>query len=45
MVNKSILDIKNVRVIEFSSLLVDLANRLDINIVVRGLRGVNDFGV
>lgn len=43
MVNKSILDIKNVRVIEFSSLLVDLANRLDINIVVRGLRGVNDF--
>ncbi len=40
MVNKSILDIKNVRVIEFSSLLVDLADRLDINIVVRGLRGV-----
>ncbi len=45
MVNKSILDIKNVKVIEFSSLLIDLADKLDINIIVRGLRSVKDLSM
>ena len=33
----------NVRVIGFNSLLVDLSERLDANIVIRGIRAVSDF--
>jgi len=33
----------NVKVIGFNSLLVDLSDRLDANIVIRGIRAVSDF--
>ena len=43
MVRKSIKCFSNVRVIGFSSLLVDLSDELNANIVVRGIRAVSDF--
>jgi pantetheine-phosphate adenylyltransferase len=43
MVQKSIRGIQNTRVVKFHSLLVDLSNELDANIIIRGLRAVSDF--
>jgi len=43
MAKKSTRFIKNVKVIGFSSLLVDLSDELEANIVVRGIRAVSDF--
>ena len=43
MVNKSTKCFLNVKVIGFNSLLVDLSDKLDANIVVRGIRAVSDF--
>jgi len=43
MVQKAIRDFPKARAIKFNSLLVDLSNRLDINIIIRGLRAVSDF--
>ena len=36
-------DIKNVEVIGFDTLLVDLATNLKVNTIIRGLRAVSDF--
>jgi len=36
-------DFPKIRVISFSSLLVDLSDELDSNIIIRGLRAVSDF--
>jgi pantetheine-phosphate adenylyltransferase len=35
--------LKNVKVISFKSLLVDLSDELNANIIIRGLRAVSDF--
>ncbi len=35
--------LKNVKVIGFDTLLVDLATKLEINTIIRGLRAVSDF--
>jgi pantetheine-phosphate adenylyltransferase len=36
-------DLKNVKVLGFDTLLVDLASKLEINTIIRGLRAVSDF--
>ena len=43
MVKKSSKCFSNVKVIGFNSLLVDLSDELDSNIVIRGIRAVSDF--
>jgi len=43
MTEKTTSSIANVRVIGFKSLLVDLSDELDANIVIRGIRAVSDF--
>jgi pantetheine-phosphate adenylyltransferase len=43
MAKKSTRFIQNVKVIGFNSLLVDLSDELEANIVVRGIRAVSDF--
>ena len=43
MAKKATQGISNVKVISFHSLLVDLSNELDANIIVRGIRAVSDF--
>jgi len=43
MVKKATKSISNVKVISFHSLLVDLSDELDANIIVRGIRAVSDF--
>ncbi len=40
---ESVKHIKNVKVIGFDTLLVDLATELKINTIIRGLRAVSDF--
>jgi len=43
MVKKATKCFSNVKVIGFHSLLVDLSDELDANIVIRGIRAVSDF--
>ena len=43
MVKKSTKCFLNVKVIGFDSLLVDLSNKLEANIIIRGIRAVSDF--
>ena len=43
MAEKATKSISNVKVISFHSLLVDLSDALDANIIVRGIRAVSDF--
>ncbi|AJC84638.1 pantetheine-phosphate adenylyltransferase [Campylobacter peloridis] len=43
MAKIAIKDLKNVKIITFDNLLVDLAKNLQINIIIRGLRAVSDF--
>lgn len=43
MAKKATKSISNVKVISFHSLLVDLSDELDANIIVRGIRAVSDF--
>ena len=43
MVKKATKSISNVKVISFHSLLVDLSDELDANIIIRGIRAVSDF--
>jgi len=43
MVEKSTRCFSNIKVIGFNSLLVDLSDELDANIVIRGIRAVSDF--
>jgi pantetheine-phosphate adenylyltransferase len=43
MVKKSIKCFSNVKVVGFDSLLVDLSDELEANIVIRGIRAVSDF--
>ena len=42
-VNVAIQDLPNVRVEGFDTLLVDLATKLNVNTIIRGLRAVSDF--
>ncbi len=43
MVKKATKEFSNVKVIPFYSLLVNLSNELNANIIIRGLRAVSDF--
>jgi len=43
MVEKATKSISNVKVISFHSLLVDLSDELDANVIIRGIRAVSDF--
>jgi len=43
MVEAETKDFPRMRVVGFEGLLVDLSNRLDANIIIRGLRAVSDF--
>lgn len=43
MAKKSTRFIQNVKVIGFNSLLVDLSDELEANIIIRGIRAVSDF--
>jgi pantetheine-phosphate adenylyltransferase len=43
MVEAATTDLENVKIIGFHKLLVDLAEDLDANILIRGLRAVSDF--
>ncbi len=43
MVEASISDYSNINVVGFDSLLVDLSDKLDADIIIRGLRAVSDF--
>lgn len=43
MAKKPTQSLGNVKIIGFSSLLVDLSDKLDANIVIRGIRAVSDF--
>ena len=43
MAKKPVQSLTNVKVIGFSSLLVDLSDKLEANIVIRGIRAVSDF--
>lgn len=43
MIEECVVDFENVEVITFSGLSVDLAKKLNANIIVRGLRVVTDF--
>ncbi|RUM68185.1 MAG: pantetheine-phosphate adenylyltransferase [Sulfurovum sp.] len=43
MAKKPVQALENVKVIGFSSLLVDLSDKLNANIVIRGIRAVSDF--
>ena len=43
MVEASTSDYPKVKVVGFSGLLVDLSDKLDANIIIRGLRAVSDF--
>ncbi len=43
MAKKATDNFPKVKVISFNSLLVDLSNELDANIIIRGLRAVSDF--
>lgn len=43
MIQAATKDISKIEVIGFESLLVDLSDKLDANIIVRGLRAISDF--
>lgn len=43
MIEASSKDLPKIKVIGFESLLVDLSDKLDANIIIRGLRAVSDF--
>ena len=43
MLKASTKDLKNLKVVGFDNLLVDLSDSLDANIIIRGLRAVSDF--
>ena len=43
MIDHEFISIKNIKVISFNNLLIDLASSLDARILVRGLRVVSDF--
>lgn len=43
MIKKATIDIENIKVVQFHSLLVDLSTELNANIIVRGIRSASDF--
>lgn len=43
MLEASTKELSNLKVVGFDSLLVDLSDRLDANVIIRGLRAVSDF--
>ncbi|MBQ2642215.1 MAG: pantetheine-phosphate adenylyltransferase [Eubacterium sp.] len=43
MLNEVVADIPNVKVMSFEGLLVDFANEVEANVIIRGLRAVTDF--
>jgi pantetheine-phosphate adenylyltransferase len=43
MLEESTAHLGNVSVVEFGELVIDLARRLEVDVIVKGLRGVSDF--
>lgn len=43
MLEASTKELSNLKVVGFDNLLVDLSDRLDANVIIRGLRAVSDF--
>jgi len=43
MLTEACAPLTNVEVVQFGELVVDLADRLDVDFIVKGLRGVADF--
>lgn len=43
MINESTAQLANIKVVQFSSLVVDLARELGADVIVKGLRAVSDF--
>ena len=43
LINKVLVDLKNIEVVSFNGLLVDIAKSLDITLLIRGIRNVTDF--
>ncbi len=43
MIEESTKDLKNVKIESFSGLLIDYCKKMDIHIVIRGLRAITDF--
>ena len=43
IIEKSLFNIKNIKIVSFEGLLVDFASKQDIKTVIRGLRALSDF--
>jgi len=43
MLESATKDLTNIKIIGFDNLLVDLSDKLDANVIIRGLRAVSDF--
>ncbi|MCR4902929.1 MAG: pantetheine-phosphate adenylyltransferase [Butyrivibrio sp.] len=43
MLEEAVSDLKNVKIESFSGLLIDYCRKMDIHIVIRGLRAITDF--
>ena len=43
MLEETVRDLKNVKIESFSGLLIDYCKKMDIHIVIRGLRAITDF--
>lgn len=43
MLESATKDLPNIKIIGFDNLLVDLSDKLDANVIIRGLRAVSDF--
>ncbi|MCX8059267.1 MAG: pantetheine-phosphate adenylyltransferase [Spirochaetes bacterium] len=43
MLEESLKEFKNINIVTFNGLLVDLAKKLEVNHIVRGLRAISDF--
>ena len=43
MLEETVSDLKNVKIESFSGLLIDYCRKMDIHIVIRGLRAITDF--
>jgi len=43
LVKESLKDIENLEVLTFDGLLVDLCKKLNVNVIIRGIRAVSDF--
>jgi pantetheine-phosphate adenylyltransferase len=43
LVKESLKDMENIEVLTFDGLLVDLCKKLNVNVIIRGIRAVSDF--